>query len=130
MARQPSKVPTEVELEILKQLWERGPLNGNQIADALKPNRDISYQAVMTMLSIMEDKGYVTRRKSDGRYVYRARITEKATSRRMMQDLVRKVFGGSASAAVLNLLETSDLTDEELHELRETLKSHKPGRQK
>lgn len=130
MARQSGKVPTEVELEILKTLWERGPLAGNQIAVSLQPNRNVTYQAVMTMLSIMEHKGYVTRRKVDGRYVYRARVTEKATTRRMLQEIVRKVFGGSTSAAVLNLLEASELTDAELDELRQTIDSQRPGRLK
>jgi predicted transcriptional regulator len=124
MARQTSKVPTDAELEFLRQLWDCGPLTGNQLAEAVKPQREVSYQAVMTTLSIMEKKGYVTRKKESGRFVYRAKVTEIATSKRMLQDLVRKVFGGSASAAVLNLLETSNLSDQELAELRQKINSH------
>lgn len=127
MARTASKVPTELELEILRQLWEHQPMAGKQIAEGLKPDRDITYQAVMTMLGVMESKGYVKRQRADGRFVYRARVTEKATSKRMLQDLVQKLFAGSASAAVLNLLDISKLTSEELDQLREKVDSHQPG---
>ena len=118
MPRQPTRHPTEMELEILQQLWKDGPLAGRAIRDAICPPRDVTYQSVMTVLGIMEDKGYVKRKKEGGQYVYRARITEKATSKRMMRDLIDRLFNGSAAAAMLNLLETSDLTDEEIAELR------------
>ena len=94
---------------------------GREIRQALLPDRELTYQSVMTTLGIMEEKGYVKRRKAGANFVYRARITEQATSKRMLNDLVRRLFDGSASAAMLNLLQTSDLTDEELDRIRETI---------
>ncbi|QDV51801.1 BlaI/MecI/CopY family transcriptional regulator [Gimesia fumaroli] len=119
MARQTTRYPTELELEILKRLWQQGPLSGHAIRDALSPEREVTYQSVMTILGIMEEKGYVKRKKTGGSYLYRASVTEKATSKRMLHDLVARVFHGSAAAAMLNLLETSDLSDEDLSQLRE-----------
>ena len=121
MARQTTRYPTDLELEILQRLWQQGPLSGRAIRDALNPDRDLTYQSVMTVLGIMEEKGYVKRKKEGGSYLYRARVTEKATSKRMMHDLVERLFNGSAAAAMLNLLETSDLTDEELAQLRKSV---------
>ncbi len=118
MSRRVSKHPTELELEILRVLWESGPLTGQAIRSALAPDRSLTYQSVMTVLGIMEEKRYVTRKKSDGRYEYRARVSKSATAKRMMRDLVDRLFDGSAASAMINLLESSDLSDEELKELR------------
>jgi BlaI family penicillinase repressor len=119
MARPVSKQPTELELEILKILWQLGACSGRQLRDALAAQRDLTYQSVMTILDIMEDKGYVRRKKVAGSFEYRAQITQPATAKRMMQDLVARLFGGSSRAAMLNLLETSDLSDSEIAQLRQ-----------
>jgi predicted transcriptional regulator len=118
MPRPATSHPTELELEILKVLWQQQPLSGQEVRDALAPGRDLTYSSVMSMLGIMEEKGYVRRRKSGGRFVYSPRITQAATGRRMLRDLVDRVYGGSALDVMVNLLETSQVDREELKELR------------
>jgi len=118
MARRVSKHPTDLELEVLQVLWDSGPQAGQDIRDALEPTRSLTYQSVMTILGIMENKRYVVRKKAGGRFEYRARITKPTTAKRMMQDLIDRLFDGSAATAMINLLETSDLSDDELSELR------------
>lgn len=122
MARPTSKHPTELELAILKILWRDGPLTGRKVRDALVEFRDLAYTSVMTVMGIMEDKGYVRRKKDGSNYLYSARIKEKATTRRMLLDLVERAYDGSVSAAVVNLLETSDVQPEELDQLRELIR--------
>jgi BlaI family transcriptional regulator, penicillinase repressor len=118
MPRRASKHPTELELEVLQVLWDAGPLSGHAIRDALESTRSLTYQAVMTILGIMEDKGYVARKKSSGRFEYRARVSKPTTAKRMLRDLVNRLFDGSAATAMIHLLDSSDLTDDELIELR------------
>ena len=122
MARPSSKHPTEVELQILKILWNDGALSGKEVRDALAPVRDVTYTSVMTVLGIMEEKGYAKRKKEGGRYVYAARVTEKATSRRMLRDVVNRLFDGSTVTAVINLLEASHVDAEELGQLHELIR--------
>ncbi|TWT83945.1 Methicillin resistance regulatory protein MecI [Planctomycetes bacterium CA13] len=119
MPRRVSKHPTELELEVLQVLWDTGPLAGGAVRDALESTRTLTYQSVMTILGIMEEKGYVARKKSGGRFEYRARITKPTTAKRMMRDLVDRLFDGSTASAMINLLESSDLSDQELKDLRE-----------
>ncbi|TWU19761.1 Methicillin resistance regulatory protein MecI [Allorhodopirellula heiligendammensis] len=76
----------------------------------------------MTALSIMEEKGYVARKKSGGRFEYRVKITKPTTAKRMMRDLVDRLFDGSTASAMINLLESSDLSDQELKDLRDEVK--------
>ncbi len=121
MARPTSKHPTELELEILKILWNEGPLSGGQIRDHLAAVRDLTYTSVMTMLGIMEEKRYVSRKKVGASYVYSPRLKRQAASRRMVRDLVDRVFDGSAATAMIHLLETTDVDAEELQRLEELI---------
>ena len=121
MARPASRHPTELELEILKVLWREGSLTVRQVRDALAPSRDLAHTSVLTMLSIMVNKGYLARAKRGGRHVYRPRIAEKSVGRRMLGDLVDRVFDGSAAAAMVNLLEAGDLDRDEIRRIREVI---------
>lgn len=118
MARPSSKHPTELELEILKIIWREGPLAVREVRDLLAEKRDLAYTSVMTIMNIMTRKGYLKRTKQGRGFTYEAKISKQATSRGMLSDVVNRVFGGSAMAAMLNLLETNDLDDRELEELR------------
>lgn len=121
MARQSSPHPTELEHAILQVLWDRGPSTVREVRDALAPQRDLAYTTVMTTLTTMLRKKYVTRTKDGMGFVYRARIRKTATAGRMLQDVIRRAFSGSTSAVVQHLLETSDLDSAELSRLRELI---------
>jgi predicted transcriptional regulator len=121
MARPPSPHPTELELEILKTLWQQGPLSGREVRDALAPRRDLAYTSVMTILNIMTRKKYLRRKKRGGCFLYRPIIAERAVSKRMLGDLVDRVFDGSAASVMVNLLENADLDKRELKELRQLI---------
>jgi len=118
MTRPASKHPTELELEILKILWAEGPLTVRAVRERLAGFRKLAYTSVMTMMGIMTEKGQLARTKDSGSYVYRARIRREATLRRMLGDLVDRAFDGSAGAAALHLLDTGDLTPQELEALQ------------
>ncbi len=122
MARPKSKHPTELELEILKILWRANPLTGRQVRDALAEFRELAYTSVMTIMGIMEDKGYLGRKKQGSSYVYSARIKQETTTRRMLLDLVERAYDGSVTSAVVNLLDSSDVKFEELELFRELIR--------
>jgi BlaI family transcriptional regulator, penicillinase repressor len=121
MARPASKYPTELELEILKVLWSAGPCSVRQVRDALVPFRDLAYTSVMTVMTIMVEKGYIQRTKQGGGYVYRPRVKQDSTVRGMLSDLVDRAFDGSAATLMVSLLETKDIDADELRQLRELI---------
>ncbi|MCP4250904.1 MAG: BlaI/MecI/CopY family transcriptional regulator [bacterium] len=118
MARPRSPYPTELELEILKVLWRQGPASVREVREALAGSRALAHTSVMTIMTIMTQKGYLKRAKQAGRFVYRPSISEKSTAGRMLRDIVRRAFDGSAAAVMLNLLETADLDEQELKTIR------------
>ena len=73
-------------------------------------------------MNIMTRKGYLRRKKQGASYVYRASVTQRATTRRMLRDLVERAFDGSAAAVMVNLLETADIDAAELDRLRQLIR--------
>ncbi len=121
MARTASKHPTELELEILKVIWRNGSQTVRQVRQELAPVRKLAHTSVMTMMGIMTEKGYLRRKESRSGHVYRARVTQHKTLRKMMSDLVGRAFDGSAFDAMLHLIETSDLDDAEMDRLHQAI---------
>ena len=121
MARPSSRHPTELELEILKILWRDGPASTGHVRQGLVDFRDLAHTSVITIMNIMLKKGYLSRAKQAGVYVYQAQIAEEAALRGMLADLVERAFNGSAAVAALNLLQRADLDTEQLKQLRELI---------
>lgn len=118
MTRPASRYPTELELEILKILWCHDGATVREVRDALAAKRDLAYTSVMTTMGIMRDKKYVARRRKGNGFVYRPRITRDWTAQQMLADVVDRLFEGSASAAMLHLLESNAIDETELSRLR------------
>jgi BlaI family penicillinase repressor len=120
MARSGSEHPTQLELEILKVLWNEAPLSVREVRGRLaeRAGRTLSHSSVITMLNIMVRKGYLRRKKQGKAFLFEPKVKKESVAGGMMGDLLSRVFEGSPAAMVLNLLETAELDAEELAELR------------
>lgn len=123
MPRPSSEHPTELELEILKVLWEQSPLPVREVRRLLeeKSGRQLAHSSVITMLNIMFDKGYLQRRKDGKSFLFSPKVTKQKVSGSMATDLLSRLYEGSASAMVLNLLESAQLDDNELSEIQKLI---------
>ena len=134
MARPKSPHPTELELEILKILWQRSPLAVREVREALaEAGRDLAHTSVITTLNVMVRKKYLRRSMQGNACRFAPRISRQQASQRMLGDVVERVFDGSAKAVVLSLFDCAELNPSELKELRrlidEKAKEHKNGPQ-
>ena len=130
MARPGSEHPTKLELEILKVLWNEAPLPVRDVRSRLDEHgRTLSHSSVITMLNIMVDKGYLRRKKQGKSFFFTPKVEQDSVTGGMMDDLLLRVFDGSASAMVLNLIETADLDADELTELRKLINRKAKERQ-
>jgi len=116
MARKPSKTFTDKELEIMRVIWDSGEASAREIQSRLPGNRH--YNSVLTIIRVLESKGHLTHRAEGKAYIYRARQRPHKSKGRVLSHLVDQVFGGSAASLVLHLVETGDLTAEDLQEVR------------
>ena len=123
MARPPSKQPTDGELEILKILWESGPVGLGQIHALLHERRGVAVTTVATMLKMMLAKKMVQRKDGPRGFLWSARVSRKTAVASLLGKLVHHVFDGSARRLVAHLIEEGDLDDREREEILELLKS-------
>lgn len=119
MVRRKSSYPTELELSLLKILWERSPLGVRELRDALaEAGRDLAHTTVITTLNVMVKKKYLRRSMQGNACLFSPRVSREEVSQGMLGDIVSRVFDGSAKAVVLNLFDCAEITPAELDELR------------
>lgn len=111
--------PTELELRILKVLWDEAPLPVRAIRKRLaEQGRDLAHTSVITTLNTMFDKLFLDREKQANAFLFSPRVTREEVSQRMLGDVVSRVFDGSAAAVMLSLFDCSDVDADEIKEMR------------
>jgi len=123
LARKKSTTLTEAELRLMDVLWKKGEATVGEIADALPARLGLAYNTVLTTMRILEEKGYVRHSKpKQGRaFVYRPKVGREEATRSAVQDLLRRFFGQSHEALVLNILQDEKLDEQERQRIRELL---------
>ena len=118
-----STQPTEVELQILNVLWEQGASTVRQVHDALQLEKETNYATTVKMLVVMFEKGLVTRDQSVRPQLYKPAVTRKSTQKRVLKNVVEKMFAGSSSSLVLQALSTGKTNEDELAQIRELVEN-------
>lgn len=122
MARPASGYPTELELQILKILWGSDEaLTVREVRDKLaEEGRDLAHTSVITTLGTMVDKGQLEKLPPlQGKaFRFTPLLPQEDVSKKMLGDLVNRVFDGSAEAVMLSLFDVSELDEDELKRLR------------
>lgn len=116
-----SSQPTAVELEILRILWELGPSPVRAIHARLADAKGTNYSTTVKMLSVMLTKGLVKRDEQATPHVYRAAMTRDRAARKLLSELIEKVYDGSAMSLVLQALASGKASKEEIEEARKLL---------
>ena len=116
---------TGQELEIMKVIWKLGTPTVRQVYEALLEHRKVAYTTVMTMMNILEQKGYLQKRQGDRAFVYTPSRPEKQVIRAMVREFVDRVFNGAAEPLLLHLVEDDQLSREELDEIRRSIPGEK-----
>ena len=110
------------ELEVLKTLWDQGPSTVRQVLTHLhRRGRRVAYTTVLTFLTRLEQKGFVSSDKSELAYVYRAAVSRDRVGRSRLRSLVRQLYDGAVGPAVLQLVRSEQLSREELDQLQELI---------
>ena len=117
--------PSKLEMQVLSLLWEHGPLTARAVLEKLGDEKPRAYTTVLSVLQVMEKKGLVGHVTEGNRHVYTPKVKEKAVVAPLLQNLVRTIFGGRPSRAMQHLLDNSEVSPEELAEMRAMLDQHK-----
>jgi len=121
MAKAKRDAPTELELLILKVVWENSPRTARQIRDALaERGRDLAHTSVITTLQKMVDKRQLRQLEPvEGKaFRFEPLVSDQQVSRGMLGDLFERVFDGSVEAVMLSLFDVAELDNDALKSLR------------
>jgi BlaI family transcriptional regulator, penicillinase repressor len=114
MARPPAKELTDRELEIMHVYWGRPAATTQEVRDILaEQGNDLAYTTVATLVRILTDKGFLQQINSERPFRYQATQAYKEVSRRLLDDLVDKVFHGSRKQLLLHLVDEKPLSPKE-----------------
>jgi predicted transcriptional regulator len=121
MSRPRSPALTDAEARVMSVLWRRERATVADVVAALRKKRPVTYSTVQTILRILEVKGYVAHEKVARAFVYAPRVDARQARRRALRHLVARLFNGSPSLLVLNVLEDDRLEPEELSRLKKLI---------
>ncbi len=125
MARSKSLTLTEAELRIMNVLWDQGSSTVHEVLQALPADPPLAYNSILTIIRILEKKGYVQHIKDKRAHVYTPSVDRKDASRFEVRHLVSRFFGNSDELLVLNILEEKSIDPDELKRLRDLLERSK-----
>ncbi len=114
-----------VQLKIVQVLWEKGRANAREITEALSRQEPIAHSTVQTLLRKLETKGAVGHDVEDRTFVFFPLVREDRVKQGATQELVERVFDGSAAGLVAYLLQNQRVSGEELAQIRELIDEKK-----
>ncbi len=111
----------ETEMEVLHHVWKLGEASVAEVRERILENRQVAYTTIMTVMKNLADKGFLKYRKKGISYIYSAAIEPEKVRFNLVDDLVSKVFHGSAKDLVQSLVENEDLTDDDRKEIKKMI---------
>jgi predicted transcriptional regulator len=110
---------TPLELEIMQVLWDQGACTVAEVQPKLKG--DLAYTTVQTMLNVLLKKDKVTREPDGRAFRYRAAVSRTLATGGALKDMVKRMFGGSPEALLMALVDTRQISAEELTRIADRL---------
>src|SRR6185436_20316452 len=102
---------TPQELAIMKVVWRLETATVRDVYEALRKARPIAYTTVMTMMKVLEDKGYLQKTMVERAHVYKPTKPRSQVVVAMVRDFVDRVFDGASGSLLLHLAKDARLTD-------------------
>jgi predicted transcriptional regulator len=111
--RTPTPTLTPQELAIMKVVWQLEAATVRDVYEQLRTTRAVAYTTVLTMMKILEQKGYVKKTRDERAYVYRATRPRQQVIGGMVREFVDRVFDGASRPMLLHLVKQTKLRDKE-----------------
>ena len=118
MARKRRDRLTPVEATIMDRLWALKQATVREVQETLAPVRPMAYNSVLTMMRILRDKGFLASKREGRTDVYRPLVTRRQMGRRSLREVLDRFFAGSPQALVSQLLESEDLSLDQIKAIR------------
>ena len=117
MAKLPRSL-TPLESLIMDVVWDNGEVTVRTVQDTLKPQKDLAYTSVLTMMQVLERKGFVGSRRVGRANVYEPTVSRARFGLRGAVDIVNSFFAGSVPAMLSHFAQTDCLSESDLRQLQ------------
>lgn len=114
-----------LEADIMQVVWKIQKATVQDVYDELSKDRNIAYNTVMTVMTRLAQKGVLKRQKDGRAYMYFPETTKNEVGKGMLQYVIDKIFGGAKVPVISQLLNETDLSEEELDALRKLVEKKK-----
>jgi len=118
MPRPPSRTLTDAELRVMNVLWEHSPAAVGEVVDAIEGAPRPAYNTVLTILRILERKGYVAHEKEGRAFTFRPLVDRVQERRRALSQMLSRLFDNSPQLLVSDLLGHEWIDADELRRVR------------
>ncbi len=108
---------TPLELEIMKLVWERDSAMVRDVYEVLLRRRKIAYTTVMTMMKILETKGYLKKHRHNRAFVYQPVHPKSKVIGGMIREFIDRVFNGSAEPLLVHLVTSRHIREKDLQKI-------------
>jgi predicted transcriptional regulator len=123
MARPPARELTERELEVMHEFWTRGESTVADVRDALAASGlDRAYTTVATLVRILTEKGFLVQTSGERPFTYKPAQSYEEVSRKLLDDVLDRVFRGSRELLLVRLMEQKALSMRERKLLEDILR--------
>ena len=119
--------PTDKELEILRIVWEKGPVSVKDVQEMMGGDDTNGYTTILKLMQIMHEKGHLARQKSGKLHLYKAIVSQENTQQQLLDKMIETLFRGSATDLVMSALGTRKSSKVELKAIREYLDQLEKG---
>ena len=114
---------TDLQLSVMKALWQVGEGGVGEIVALLAADgKELAPTTVATLLQRLSKQGWVKHRKNGRQFLYRAKVNQQDAAKGVLQRVLSSFFGGRVSALTAQLLESEELSADDLKEMRKLLK--------
>lgn len=113
--------PSDLEMQVLSVLWERGDSTAREVRQAMPDGKKRAYTSILSVMQVMEKKGLLTHSNRGVAHVYKPAVNKNQIIRPFVRKVVTEVFGGKPAAMMQALLDTEAISDEELSQIRQLL---------
>src|SRR2546422_1802453 len=120
---------TDLQLAIMRVLWDRGRGSVSEITEALRPSRELAQTTVATILSRLEKREVVGHETQSRQYLYHPILSESEVRRSMVSSLTDRLFGGDVTALLTHLLSAREISRGDLAKVKAILaqREARPG---
>jgi predicted transcriptional regulator len=112
----------------MKILWRRGESAVTDLVAAMPDGEPLAYNSVLTIVRILEQKGYVAHRQEGRAFIYWPLVAEQEASRSEVRHVLSRFFGNSREQLLLSVLGDEEITEEELARLKEAVRQGEASR--